>query len=208
MPRTNPRRQASHVTRRRLLNLFVIFGLNVAAADSAFAQISPAAADRLRRQLKPGDFISIVQTTGDSVAGRLLRFGDTDIEIRAEIRQPAGQRRRLDVKIPHEVIRSLERPRDSSRNGALIGAGIGAGFSTGLFVYAAAVDYNEIDEWAPIYVKMGAVFTGLGALIGWAIDSAHSKPPVTFHASSTGSSIMRARGFASRGASMALVVSF
>ena len=53
-----------------------------------------------------------------------------------------------------------------------------------MFVYAAAVDYNEIDEWAPMYLAMGAVYTGVGALVGWAIDSAHSKPHVRFNAPS------------------------
>ena len=50
-----------------------------------------------------------------------------------------------------------------------------------MFVYAAAVDYNEIDEWAPMYLAMGTVYTGVGALLGWAIDSAHSKPRVRFN---------------------------
>jgi hypothetical protein len=49
-----------------------------------------ATLDELRRKLNPGDFISVVQTTGDSVRGRLRRFGDTDLNIQAETRVMAG----------------------------------------------------------------------------------------------------------------------
>jgi len=100
-----------------------------------------ATLDELRRELSPGDFISVVQRTGDSVRGRLRRFGDTDLDLEAETQQaPSEQRRPLDLTILLSAIQSLERPRDSSRNGVLIGAGIGGGFSLAMFVYAAAVD--------------------------------------------------------------------
>jgi hypothetical protein len=52
-----------------------------------------------------------------------------------------------------------------------------------MFVYAMAIDRNELDEWAPLYVGVAAVCTGIGALVGWAVDIAHSKPHVTFDAS-------------------------
>ena len=165
--------------------------------------------DELRRELSPGDFILVVQTTGDSVTGRLRRFGDTDLDIQAETRQaPRQQRRLLDVKIPHSAIQSLERPRDSSRNGALIGAGIGGGYALAMFVWAVSVDRNEIDEWGPSYLAAGGISTGIGALAGWAIDRAHSKPHVRFDAPSTGTVTLRAVPLLSRGPGMALVVSF
>jgi hypothetical protein len=147
--------------------------------------------------------ISVVQTTGRSITGRLQRFGDTDLEIQA------GERRRpLDVTIPLSAIQSLERPRDSPRNGALIGAGVGAGLTLAQFVWAAAVDYNEIDEWGPTYLAMGGIYTGLGALAGWAIDLAKSKPHIRFDAPSTRTMTIRAVPLLSRGRGMAFVVSF
>lgn len=169
-----------------------------------------ATLDELRRKLNPGDFISVVQTTGDSVRGRLRRFGDTDLDIQAETQVTAGiqRRQRRDVTLPVSALRSLERPRDSSRNGALIGAGIGGGVSLAMFVYAAAVDYNEIDEWGPTYLAIGGIYTGLGALAGWAIDLANSKPHIRFDAPSTGTMTIRAVPLLSRGPGMALVVSF
>jgi len=168
-----------------------------------------ASLDELRHALRPGDLVSVVQTTGDSVWGRLQRFGDTGLDIQAETRQaPPSQRRHLDVTIPFSAIQSLERPRDSSRNGALIGAGIGGGLSLTMFVYAAAVDDNEIDEWGPTYLAIGGICTGLGALAGWAIDRAHSKPHIRFNAPSPGTVTIRAVPLLSRGRGMAMALSF
>jgi len=175
----------------------------------ADGQVRVATLDELRRQLSPGDFISVVQTTGGSVRGRLRRFGDTNLDVQAESRQGLPEQRRpLDLTIPLSAIQSLERPRDSSRNGALIGAGIGGGFSLAMFVYAAAVDYNEIDEWGPAYLGIGGFCTGLGALAGWAIDRAHSKSHIRFDAPSPGTVTIRAVPLLSRGPGIAMVLSF
>ena len=169
-----------------------------------------ATLDELRRELSPGDFISVVQTTGDSVRGRLRRFGDTDLDIQAETQVTAGiqRKQRRDVTLPLSALRSLERPRDPSGDGARIGAGIGGGFSLAMFVWAAAVDGNEMDEWGAGYLAGAAFFTGIGALAGWAIDFAHSKPHVSFNAPSTGTVAIRAVPLLSRGPGMAMVVSF
>jgi len=90
----------------------------------------------------------------------------------------------------------------------LIGAGIGGGLVLGMFVYAAAVDFNEIDEWAPMYLAMGAVYTGVGALVGWAIDSAHSKPLVRFTAPSAPTMRMGVAPLLARRKGMAFVMAF
>ena len=175
----------------------------------ADGEVRVASLDELRRELSPGDFISVVQTTGESVRGRLRRFGDTDLDLQAETQQALPEQRRpFDLKIPLSAIQSLERPRDSSRNGALIGAGIGGGVSLAMAVYAAAVDYNEIDEWVSTYLAMGGIYTGLGALAGWAIDRAHSKPHIQFDGPSRGTVTIRAVPLPSRGPGMAMVLSF
>ena len=133
--------------------------------------------------------------------GELIRFGDTELDI-----QPRGSGR--SVTFPLSELRSLERPRDSSRNGTLIGAGIGGGLALGMFVWAVSVDRNEIDEWAAGYALGGAVYTGLGALIGWAIDRAHSKPHVRYDAASATSTTIRVAPSFERGAGMRVTVSF
>jgi hypothetical protein len=161
--------------------LVLIVVLNQISASPAVAQARVATLDQLQHELAPGDSISLVRTGGESLTGRLLRFGDSDLELRIVIpRQPGREGHPLDVTIPLETIRSLERPRDSSRNGALIGATVGAGFAGAMFVSAVVTDRNEIDEWAPIYFGYGALFTGIGGLVGWAIDSANSKPHIRF----------------------------
>ena len=199
------RRQPGPLARLRLPTLIV--ALVTIGGSPALAQVREATLKELRHELSPGDFISLVQTSGESVTGRLVGFGDSALDIRIEIREDTGKQR-LNIMVPLATIRSLERPRDSSRNGLLIGAGIGGGLVLGMFVYAAAVDYNEIDEWAPMYLAMGAVYTGIGALVGWAIDSAHSKPHVRFNASPNETMRIGVAPLVARRKGMAVVMSF
>ena len=107
--------------------LALVVALELAGPALATAQVRVATLDELRRTLGPGDSISVVHTAGDSVSGRLLRLGDTDLDIRADTRELSGQQRHLDITIPLGAIQSLERPRDPLRNGVLIGAAVGAG---------------------------------------------------------------------------------
>ena len=185
----------------------LIVALVTIGTSPALAPARQATLEELRHELSPGDFISLVQTSGESVTGRLVGFGDAALDIRSEIREDTGKHR-LNITVPLATIRSLERPRDSSRNGLLIGAGIGGGLVLGMFVYAAAVDYNEIDEWAPMYLAMGAVYTGVGALVGWAIDAAHSKPHVRFKAPSAETMRIGVAPLLARRKGMAVVMSF
>lgn len=191
-----------------LLAAVAAAAIDFAGAATAVAQVRLSALDDVRRDVAPGDVVTIVRATGDPIKGRLLRFGDTTLDIRTEAQATTGQRQRLDVTIPLTDLKSLERPRDSSRNGALIGAGVGGGFSLAMFVHAAAVDFNEIDEWGAGYLAAGATSTGIGALAGWAIDRAHSKPHIRFDAPSPRTVTIRAVPLLSRGPGMAIVLSF
>ena len=159
--------------------LIVSFG--AIGASPCIAQTRVTSLEELQRELAAGDFVTIVPGDGQPVAGRLMRLGTADLDIR-----PVNKRGPRDVTIPFSAIQSLERPRDSARNGAAVGAGIGAGFGGAMFVSALVIDRNEIDEWAPFYVGAAAVCTGIGALIGWAVDAASSKPHIRFDPSSGG----------------------
>lgn len=178
-------------------------------AGWARAQVRVTTLDELRQALSPGDTLSVVETTGGTVKGQLLQVGPDDLRIRT-VPFAAADRRRppLEITIPLGTIQSLERPRDPSRNGTLIGAGIGAGTSLAMFIHAAAVDYNEIDEWAPAYLVGAGVLTAIGALAGWAIDRAHSKPRLMFVAPSARSTTAHAITRPGRGAGIVLVVSY
>ena len=154
------------------------------SARPCTAQTRVTSFEELRSTLAAGDLITIVPADGQPVAGRLMRLGEADLDLRVVNKHTQGARGPRNVTMPLHAIQSLERPRDSARNGAAIGAGVGAGFGGAMFAYAFVVDRNEMDEWAPLYLGAAAVYTGIGALIGWAIDAASSKPHITFEASS------------------------
>jgi hypothetical protein len=110
--------------------------------------------------------------------------------------------------MPLAAIQSLERRPDSARNGAAIGAGIGAGFGGAMFAYAFAIDRNELDEWAPFYIRAAAISAGIGALIGWATDAANSKPHIRFEPSASGRTNVSVHPVYLRGRGIAVAVSF
>lgn len=175
---------------------------------SAAAQMRVTTLDDVRREIAPGDVVSVMQTTGAALKGRLLRFGDADLEIRTDPRSTGGQQ---EVAIPLTTLQSLERPRDSSQNGALIGAAIGGGVVGAASIWAFAVDANEADEWGPGYALAGGILAGIGGLVGWAIDHAHSKPYVRYDAPARTAARMRVVPLASaRGGhvTLRLAVSF
>jgi hypothetical protein len=175
-------------------------------ASPSMAQTRVTSLEELRRELAAGDVITLVPAAGPPVAGRLRRVGTDAIDVRLDKRTSQGRGPR-DVTMPLTDILSLERPRDPSRNGAILGAGIGAGIGGGLFLYALAIDRNDLDEWAGFYAGAASVFSGVGALIGWAVDAAHSKPHIRFDASPGGRTKVHLHPASSRGRGIALVVS-
>jgi hypothetical protein len=162
------------------LPLAVLIAVGAIGGSPCLAQTRLTTLAELRNDLAAGDFVTVAPASGQPVRGRLLRLDDDDLVVRIADKRLRGNRR--DVAIPLNTIRSLERPRDSARNGAAIGAVTGAGFAGALFFHALAIDRNEIDEWAWSYAGAAAVCTGMGALIGWGIDAARSKPHIRFDA--------------------------
>jgi hypothetical protein len=177
--------------------------LTATGASRVGAQTHLTSVPELQRALAPGDQVWIVPAGGPRMAGRLTRLGDLDLDI------AVGRKGRTprQITLPFDAIQSLERPRDPLGNGTIIGASIGAALGGVLFAYATAVDRNEIDEWAPIYLRATAMFTGVGALIGRAADAAHSKPYLRFIAPAAGRTAVRVGPIASRGG-VGLGVSF
>jgi HAMP domain-containing protein len=196
--------------RSRLAHVTLVISTVIVAfgASPCIAQTHVTSLEELRRELAAGDLITVVPAVGQPVTGRLMRLGIADLDVRPVNTRTPQARDPRDVTIPLDAIQSLERPRDSARNGALIGAGIGAGFAGAMFVRAVVVDRNELDEWAALYAGTGAVCTGLGALIGWALDAANSKPHIRFDASSGRKTKVSVQPVYSRGRGIALRVSF
>ena len=193
----------AHVT--LVVGLIVVLG--AIGASPCIAQTRVTSVEELRRELTAGDFITVVPVVGPPVAGRLLRLGSGDLDIRVVKKRTPLERGARDVTVPFNAIQSLERPRDSARNGAALGAGVGAGFGGAMFVHAFVIDRNEMDEWATLYVGAAAVCTGIGALIGWAIDAASSKPHIRFDASPGGRTKISVQPAYSRGRGIAVAVS-
>ncbi|HEY7447265.1 MAG TPA: hypothetical protein VH702_03895 [Vicinamibacterales bacterium] len=187
--------------------VWLSFAVNLLAAP-AVAQPRAVTWDEIGQELAPGDRISLVQAGGESLTGELVSLGASELTVRTTTQPSPGQARRLDMTIPFDSIQSLERRRDSSRNGALLGAGIGAGFVGTMFVSALATDRNEIDEWGYIYLGYGALFTGIGTLVGWAIDNAHSKPAIRFERAGAETTRISVAPLGFQGRGVALVVSF
>lgn len=197
------RSTVAHIPSVILIVTFAAIG-----ASPCVAQTRVTSPEELRRELAKGDFITVVPAVGQPVTGRLMRLGDVDLDVRLVGRRAPLERGPRDVTIPLDAIQSLERPRDPARNGAAIGAGIGAGFSGAMFVRGFVFDRNEIGEWATLYIGAAAVCTGIGALIGWAIDAANSNPHIRFDAPSGGSTKVSMQPVYVRGRGIALAVSF
>jgi hypothetical protein len=157
--------------------LFVFSTIGAAPCD---AQTPIPSVEELQRELTPGDVVTVVPADGQPVTGRLTRIGDGDLEIRPT--RGAQSRGLRDLIVPLGILRQLERRRDPVRNGVAIGAGIGAAVGGAMIVTGLIVDRNEADEWAAPYAAATAAFAGIGALVGWAIDAAKSKPHVRFDA--------------------------
>ena len=193
----------------RVTTAHVVLAISTSiSASPCIAQTRVTSLVELRGTLAAGDLITIVPADGQPVAGRLTRLGAADLELRVVNNHAARERGPRDVTIPLNGIRSLERRRDPVRNGAAIGAGIGAGLGGAMFTYAFVIDRNEMDEWAPRYVKAATAYTGIGALIGWAIDAARSKPHITFEPSSQGKATVSVLPVYRCGRGIALAVSF
>ena len=195
---------SAHVT-LVISTLIVVFG--AIGASPCIAQTRVTSVEELRRELAAGDFVIVVPAGGQPVAGRLMRLGTVDLDVRLVNKRTPQERGPRDVTIPFNAIQSLERPRDSARNGAALGAGIGAGFGGVMFIHAIVTDRNEMNEWATLYVGAAAVCTGIGALIGWAMDAANSKPHIKFDASPGGRTKVSVQPVYSRGRRIALAVS-
>jgi hypothetical protein len=166
---------------------------------------SPA---ELERELAAGDLITVVPSSGQPVAGRVIRVTADDLEIRRVEKPVVTGARSRDLTIPLTAIQSLERPRDPVRNGVLFGAGAGAGVGGAMFLTAFVIDRNDMDEWAPFYLGATAVCTGIGALIGWAVDAARSKPHLRFDAPSVRSPTLNVQPLRSRGVGIGVAVAF
>ena len=161
-----------------LLAATVSVGVNPPEVDTARSQergstrvaaSAQTAADEIRRRVKEGQKIVIVDDQGRELTGRIG-------ELRADALMLLVDRDRTDV--PYDRILRIDRPRDGLSDGALIGLGIGAGLGLGLAAAAEMDDSGFLDfdftDVAPIAIP---VLGGIGAVIGLALDASIRREP-------------------------------
>ena len=173
------------------LALALVFGAPAAA------QVRVVSLDELKSALAPGDIVSIVSGSEEPITGKVLQVDAEGLRVDSDTESSGSLGRRI-VDVPYSWIRSLDRPRDPTGNGAAIGAAVGAGIGATLFALAYAGDANEVGEWSGAYIAVAGILAGGGALIGWGIDRAHSKPPLRFEGGSSASTTMSVSPFVGR----------
>jgi hypothetical protein len=145
---------------RGRIGLLVLMGFLVTAV-AASAQDASASFDALAGRIQVGQQIWVTDATGREVRGRLERLSSDGLVLRAD---------GLETFAAPDVRRVRARARDSLKNGTLIGLGIGGGMGTAWCIGAIADDSGDID--ARVECAEGfAVFPGLGAVIGLAVDA-------------------------------------
>jgi hypothetical protein len=149
----------------------------------------------LRETLVPGDNVTLVQVTGESLTGMLVEVGETALQLRQSVPQQNDRPRMVrTVTLPHGTVRSIERLPDSLTNGALIGAVVGGALALLVYSVDYSVDRNEMDEGGGGYFVAGVLYVGLGALIGMAVDNGQSKPRIRFEVQPASPTVRRMPG--------------
>jgi len=136
----------------------------VLASSPVFAQ---SERDAIRRHVKDGQKVSIIDSQGNEINGKIRAITDDILTVR-------GHGTSTDV--PYDQIIRIDRPHDSLTNGALIGLGTGAA----LAIFALAVeDHHDCapgeiycsEPTAGGYAAGTLIAGGLGTAVGVAIDA-------------------------------------
>ena len=134
------------------------------SGSTAAAAPAQTGAAEIRRRVKDGERVFIVDDQGRDWKGRIAGLGADGLTLLV------GSQR---ADVPYSRIVRIDRPRDGVWNGALIGLGIGAGLGL-LGALAAAADDGGWGTPNPADVARIAplVLGGIGAGIGLGLDAA------------------------------------
>ena len=128
--------------------------LSVASAE---AQDVAGTFDQLRVLVKPGDTVSITDSAGLRVRGRLTDISPTSLGV-----DVSGKRREF---LQLDIDRIARKGDDSLANGALIGLAIGAGLGAAVL---GTVDDGPGAGWVAF---ASVLYGGIGAGIGVGVDA-------------------------------------
>jgi len=133
--------------------------LALLSSAGAFAQEPATSLDQLKLTLEKGDKVTVVDSSGRSIKGRIENIAPDALDVTAE-----GKLRSFRVD---DLSRITRRKADSVLNGTLIGAGVGFGASLPLFL--ALAEHDE-KGWAVGYAGMwGLIGAGIGAIVDVAV---------------------------------------
>jgi hypothetical protein len=142
-------------------------------ASPARAQELAGSFDQLRVLVKPGDTVTVTDSTGQEARGTIAALSSNALELLV-----AGNRRNL---LENDVRTIRQRRGDPLGNGAKWGFGIGA--ALGLIGGIAAV--AEYDDSAAVVPVLALLYGGLGAGIGVGIDAMISSDRVIYSRTTT-----------------------
>jgi hypothetical protein len=142
----------------RRISAFVLFAL--ATPSLLLAQPAATSLSELRLLVRSGDSVSVVDTAGNTVTGRIADLSRSSLRLLVE-----GETR----DFAQDGIRLItQRRSDSLANGAIIGAAAGAGFGVAGLVVAC----HSGCSWEPYAIPtIAALYGAMGAGIGVGVDA-------------------------------------
>lgn len=153
-------------------------------------------ADEIRRRVKDGQKILIVDDHGRELKGRIAGLTADALMLRAG-------RDRTDV--PYERIVRIDRPHDGVLDGTLIGLGVGAGLGL-IGALAAATDDSGWGSPDPGHVALVAplMLGGIGAAVGLGLDAVIRRETNIYRRQGTTLSLSPTMGRRGRGVAIAV----
>jgi hypothetical protein len=175
-----------------IVRLKCLIGLAVVTSvfclvDSAHAQQLAATFDQLRVLVKPGDTLTITDTAGRKVQGRLSEVTPSTLALNVAGRPQQFQHADVDM--------GEKRGPDSLKNGALTGLAVGGGLAA-LFVGAALSAGEEGGYW---YLIALPAYSGMGASIGAGVDALIEGRRVIYARSNSATAKMNVMPIVARG---------
>lgn len=144
---------------KQLLCVTTSVVISVMIVSAAEAQNLAGSFEQLQVLVKPGDIISVTDTTGRELKGRISSLSSTSLALLID-----GTRRDLSES---DITTIRQNRQDSVADGAKWGLGIGAGLGLAAGVALASGDGTA----SPLIPILAMVYGGLGAGVGAGLDA-------------------------------------
>ena len=148
----------------------IALALVAATVTASLTEAQTASFDGLALQLNQGDRITVTDSDGQELQGRIVDLSSSTLSLQTD-----GLRRDLNRG---DVSVIQRRERDSLKDGAAIGFASGVAFAVSLVVGEGGGSYAADPSAMPWYALFGAAGAGIGA----ALDSLYQGSQVIFSA--------------------------